>query len=258
MIKSSIINKNNILLTLALIVTLSINAQEVRVIDNKGTLQTIRNNSVTTGDTAPPILITDPNPVEGDVWYDTSGTTTVTKTYNGIDWVSNSVNVYNGVFIVSGSGAATITGIPFQPSQVSFVAHANVEELDLDTDNGVGDNDRGIANSYGTMNGFARLNNITGLIDQQVIYIGGHGNSINDISKFASPDNCLGLRYGNQNGNSLGLITGAFNSFTANGFMIDGTYTNGTVTVNNGNPLVDVQPADVQNEDVVVLFTAYK
>lgn len=251
---------NIINLTLALVVFTASNAQEVRVIDNKGTLETIRNNQVTTSATAPL------TPVEGDVWYDTNGTTTVTKTYDGVNWIANSANVYNGFFIVTGPSVidvngeivpTIVSGIPFQPSQVSFVAHANVESLNINADNGVGNNDRGIDNSFGTMNGFARLNN-DNTVTQQVIYVGGHGNSINDISRFASSTNCLGLRYGDQNGFNLGVISGAFTGFTTDGFTINITYTNGAITVNNGNPLLDVQPNDVQNEDVVVLFTAYK
>lgn len=44
------------------------NAQAVRVIDNKGTVETIRNNQVTFDNVAPT------NPLEGDVWYDTTTT----------------------------------------------------------------------------------------------------------------------------------------------------------------------------------------
>ncbi|SFD06459.1 hypothetical protein SAMN04487987_103310 [Algibacter pectinivorans] len=247
----SLMNKNFLILTLALIVSIAINAQEVRVIDNKGTLETIRNNQVTTAAIAPV------NPLEGDVWFDTSGTTSVTKTFDGTNWVSNSVNVYNGFFIVTGSGVTTVSAIPFQPSQVSFVAHANVESLDINADNGVGNNARGISNSQGSMNGFARLNSDNS-ITQQVIFSGTHGNSINDISRFSSSSNCLGLRYGDQNGSLLGVITGAFTGFTTDGFTINVTYTNGVITANSTNPVVNVQPADVQAEDVVVLFTAYR
>lgn len=48
----------------------SINAQEVKVIDNKGTIQTVNNNRVFTQNTDPnnPTVIT----VEGDVWFDTT------------------------------------------------------------------------------------------------------------------------------------------------------------------------------------------
>ncbi|MBL6663660.1 MAG: hypothetical protein ISP71_06090 [Flavobacteriales bacterium] len=55
-----------------------INAQQVRVIDNKGTLQDVTSNVVTTSATAPT------NPVEGDVWFDT--TTNISKIYDGSVW----------------------------------------------------------------------------------------------------------------------------------------------------------------------------
>lgn len=55
-----------------------INAQQVRVIDNKGTLQDVTSNVVTTSATVPT------NPVEGDVWFDT--TTNISKIYDGSVW----------------------------------------------------------------------------------------------------------------------------------------------------------------------------
>lgn len=165
-------------------------------------------------------------------------------------------NVYTGFFIISAEGTTTIADIPFRPSQVTFVANANVESLNIDSDNATGNNDRGIANSFGTMNGFARNNGTS--ITQQTTYSGGHGNSINDISRYASDKNCIGVRYGDQNGSSLGKIEGALTSFTADGFVINVNYTDGVITVNNGNPLLDVQPGDINGEALLVLYTAYK
>ena len=52
--------------------------QEVRVSDNKGTLQTVTSNRVTTSAAAPT------TPVEGDVWFDTS--TNLSKIYDGAIW----------------------------------------------------------------------------------------------------------------------------------------------------------------------------
>lgn len=166
--------------------------------------------------------------------------------------------VHNGFFIISGDGTVTVSGIPFEPSQVTFVAHANVESLSISADNGVGDNARGIYNSYGSMNGF--VNNSSGTLQQQVIYVGGHGNSINDISRYASSAHCIGIRYGDQNGRSLGRISGAFDAFTADGFTINVTYVNGVVSSNttSTNLTLRVRPDDVQNEDIVVLYTAYR
>ncbi|WP_282069309.1 hypothetical protein [Olleya namhaensis] len=164
--------------------------------------------------------------------------------------------VYTGTFIISAEGTTTVTGIPFQPSQVTFVANANVESLDIDSDNAVGDNARGISNSFGTMNGFAR--NTNGTLVQQSMYSGGHGNSINDNSRYASSSNCIGVRYGDQNGSSLGKIEGAFNAFTPDGFTIAVNYTNGVITVNSTTATVNVQPGDVNNESLLVMYTAYK
>ncbi|WP_343486969.1 hypothetical protein [Allomuricauda sp. d1] len=157
-------------------------------------------------------------------------------TFNGSSWdeVVNNQRVYMGVFVISGTGNQTITGIPFQPSQISFVAHANVESLNLNSDNAVGNNDRGIANSFGSANGFARDD--SGTIAQQTIYVGGSGNSINDISRYASNSHCIGIRYGNQNGDLLGLTTASLTSFNLDGFTIN---------------------VDNRADDLVVLYHAY-
>ena len=143
--------------------------------------------------------------------------------FNGSSWEevanTNAPKAYMGVFIISATGSQTITGIPFQPTQISFVAHANVESLNLDSDNAVGNNNSSIANSFGTGNGFARDNG--GSITQQTIYVGGSGNSINDISRYASSSHCIGIRYGNQNGDSLGLTTAVLSTFNVDGFTIN-------------------------------------
>ncbi|MDP2541432.1 hypothetical protein [Tenacibaculum discolor] len=66
------------ILTYALVLfTFSINAQEVRVVNNKGTIQTVNNNTVTTSTTTPT------NPVENDVWFDT--TNNQIKIYDTVD-----------------------------------------------------------------------------------------------------------------------------------------------------------------------------
>ncbi|WP_281847786.1 hypothetical protein [Olleya namhaensis] len=143
--------------------------------------------------------------------------------------------VYTGSFIITATGNQAITGLPFEPSSITFVAHANVETLNLDSDNGVGNNNTGLANSYGTMNGFAR--NDSGTTTQQVIYVGGSGNSINDISRYASSSNCIGLRYGNQNGDALGRTLASLSSFDTTGFTIN---------------------VSTKADNVVVLYTAYK
>jgi len=67
--QSSLFKKINYTSLIFALVTYSVtNAQEIRVIDNKGTIQQVRNNQVTVDATAPT------DPLEGDVWYDTSTT----------------------------------------------------------------------------------------------------------------------------------------------------------------------------------------
>ncbi len=188
---------------------------------------------------------------EGSLIYDTDTNRVYEFTDTGWQEILTTGNVYVGAFQISAAGAVNVTGVPFQPTSVTFVAHANVESFDLNSDGGT-NNDQGIRNSFGTMNGFARQDGAT--ITQQVIYVGGSGNSINDISRFASSTNAIGLRYGNQNGNLLGLITGSITSFNTNGFSVNVTYTLGTVTDAPDN----VFPADINNEGVIVLFTAYR
>jgi len=123
---------------------------------------------------------------------------------------------------------------------LSFVAHANVETFNNINDANA-NNNTGIANSFGSMNGMARD---TGTVPffQRSIYVGGSGISINDISRYSSNTNCIGVRYGNQNGDILGLITGVVTAFTTNGFTLAISYANGV-------------PA---TKGLAVLFTAYR
>lgn len=143
-------------------------------------------------------------------------------------------NVYSGVVLLSASGSITVTGLPFQPRNITFIAHANVESLTLNSDNGTRNNENGLPNSFGTSNGFARDDG--GSIAQQNIYVGGSGNSINDISRFASSAHCVGVRYGSQNGDNLGVTSASLTAFTPDGFTLN---------------------VDSFADGLVVLFTAY-
>ena len=158
--------------------------------------------------------------------------------YDGATWQvmvrQSAAHVYSGVFLVSATGTITVSGIPFTPQNITFTAHANVESLTLNADNGIRNNERGIANSFGTSTGFAR--NDSGTVVQQSISVGGHGNSINDISRYASPAHCVGIRYGNQNGDNLGITSVALTGFTSDGFTLN---------------------VDSFADGLVVLFTAY-
>jgi|GEM_PF-1742348 len=138
---------------------------------------------------------------------------------------------YIGHFIISATGNQTITGLPFQPSQISFQAYPNVESENINADNGLGNNNNGFNNSFGSMTGYVRGTT------QQVIYVGGSGSSINDISRYASSSHCIGIRYSNNNGDNLGLTSASFVSFNPTGF---------TVNVDN------------RTENILVIFTAYE
>jgi hypothetical protein len=228
------------------------NAQEVRVIDNKGTIKKI--NKVTTGDPEP----ADADSLTGDIWFDTNFTPTQTKIFDGNNWIIAGAGprVYTGVFVIERTATDTftinITGIPFQPSQVTFVAHANVASKD--SEGFSTKNDSTINNSFGTMNGFARASTdpLDPEPDQQVIYVGGSGNSINSIGWFSSSSHCIGVRYGNNDAVNLGIIKGALNSFTTVGFNIDVTYNTGDSSA------VGYSLQLFQAEKLVVLYTAYK
>ena len=239
-------NLNTLFLTCALAFISTANAQEVRVIDNKGTIKKI--NKVTTDDTEPAAA----DSLTGDIWFDDSAAPTQTKIYDGGNWVTVGAlpSVYTGVFVIERDGInafpINITGIPFQPSQVTFVAHANVDVINTGVNGAISSSSTDdIRNSFGTMNGFANAS--TGTIEQQVIYLGGSGASINRIGYFSSPSHCIGVRYGNQNAENLGIIKGALTSFTTDGFNINVTYN-----------VSGIDPNDFRAEKLVVLYTAYK
>ena len=194
---------------------------------------------------------------EGMLVYDTDENTIYVYT-SPDGWVPFQLapNVYVGSFIISSAGAQSITGLPFKPSSITFTAHSNIEATDIDNDNGVGNNTRGLQNSFGNMTGFARDNGAS--ITQQVIYSGGHGNSINDITRYASSSNCIGMRFSHQNGDDLGKITASLTSFDADGFTINSAYANGTLNEPNANPILNIVPTEVLGESIVVIYTAYR
>ncbi|PHS09781.1 MAG: hypothetical protein COA88_04205 [Kordia sp.] len=145
-------------------------------------------------------------------------------------------NIFHvGKFIINSTGTMTITGLAFTPSKITFTAYANIEGYSIDADNQVGNNNNGIANSFGGMIGYAVKNGSN--IDQQCIYNGGNGNSINNISRYSSATHAIGIRYGNQNGVSLGKTTAIVTSLNTNGFTLN---------------------VDNKNDDLVVIYQAYK
>ncbi len=234
-----------------LIATISY-AQEVSVTDAKGTIKTVRNNRVAMETNAPNM------PIEGDIWINPS--TSTTKIYSGTDWFeiggggssSSALSVYTGSFTITRSSRNNfqlpITGLPFVPSQITFVAHMNVPDLSQNNSNENPSNMASIWNAVGTMHGFVRKNGTSNKV-QSVLFSGIHGYNPDDISLFSSNQHCIGLRYTNNQGINVGIIKGSLRSFDSNGnnfgFTIQVEYVRGS---NN----------DVFNQDLEVFYTAYK
>ena len=116
-------NLNTLFLTCALAFISIANAQEVRVIDNKGTIKTINNNQVTTG-TAPAVPI-----LEGDVWFDTNFSPTQTKIYDGSSWVFIAINETITTF---SQETATPTGVITYINEAGAPSIANTVSADAD------------------------------------------------------------------------------------------------------------------------------
>ena len=161
---------------------------------------------------------------EGAIAYATD--TNKIYRFDGANWEeigsNSSSSTYTGTFIITATGLQPITGIPFQPSQISFVAHANVEQVMLNSDDGINNNSNVIEKSFGTGTGFARDNDAS--IIQRAAFIGGSGRSINNISRYASSSHCIGIRYANQNGdvaNGFGYTTASLSSFNLDGFTLN-------------------------------------
>ena len=87
---------------IVLFIATNIYAQEIKVINNKGTILSLRNNTVTTSN-IPPL-----NPLENDIWFDTSSLSTTFKIYNGTTWVNTSQTGSKGsIFFASDIGTLT-------------------------------------------------------------------------------------------------------------------------------------------------------
>ena len=69
------------------------------------------------------------------------------------------------------------------------------------------------------MYGYAQVSG--GSIVQQVISVGGSGSSLNDISRYSSASHCVGIRYGDNDGDGLGRTRASLTEFTADGFKLN-------------------------------------
>ncbi len=92
------------------------------------------------------------------------------------------INIPRGT--IATSLGQSVNTLPFQPSQITFIAHANIESFKINSNNDIGNNTATLANSFGTMNGHARNDN--GTTNQAIIYIRESCTSINNISRYFS------------------------------------------------------------------------
>lgn len=144
--------------------------------------------------------------------------------------------IHIGKFRITSTGTQTITGIPFAPDMVEFHAEAPVEGYDTEESGGANSNTTD--NFTGSMTGFARNDN--GTTVQQVISSGGSGNSINAIRQYSSSSRCIGITYGDQNGNEVGQVDANLSSWNNDGFDIN------------------VQSFNLDESGIVVIYKAYK
>jgi len=181
--------------------------------------------------------------VEGTMVYNTgAGRLTENGFYywNGSSWsklIDKSPDVYFGTALITTSSpnSFSIDAIPFQPKRITFTAYANVDNFNLQGDSGGNNNANNKENFHGSMRGYAQQTD-TG-IEQQVIFNGGSGSSINDISRYASNSHCVGIRYANNNGESPVYTTASLASFNADGF---------TLTLDN------------KADNVLIIYEAYR
>lgn len=171
---------------------------------------------------------------EGMLVYNTNENRIYEYTNAGFQEVLTADNVYVGHFIISADGLQTISGLPFRPTAIDFSARTNIESESINATGSAGSGDN-INNNFGTMNGYALDTN--GVITQQIIYVGGSGASINDISRYANPLQCIGIRYTNADGEDEGKTTATLTTMTADGF---------TINVTN------------RDDNLLVLYTAYR
>lgn len=107
---------------------LKVNAQEISVIDNKGTISKVINNNVTSG--AEPTT-----PLEGDVWFDTTVTPNVIKIRDGALWRPI---VDNNKWSLTGNAGTdpTTNFLGTTDAQDLVLRAGNIEKLRITNDRG--------------------------------------------------------------------------------------------------------------------------
>ncbi len=135
--------------------------------------------------------------------------------------------VDTGSFVIEEEGIKTISNVPFEPDRVTFTAVAPVENEDVD-DEGT-QNANNVDNYGGTMHGYAKWTGTN--LEQGVVHSGASGNSINAVSEYGDSSECIGIRYADQNGDSIGYIKGELVNFTDGGFNINITEADSDIVV---------------------------
>lgn len=196
----------------------------------------------------------------GTTWIDHASLSMSTEAGNQITTAADGgiyygENVHTGYFIITPpttiaagtSNTLAVDGLPFEPSQVTFSANANIEGVDINN-NESGSSD--LDNSFGSSEGFARKDATSTV--QYFSYVGGSdGIGIRNTSRYSLINHCLGLRYSDQDGNDLGRITVKLESFDSDGFTLNAVYAQGTV----GD---EANKNEIFNENLLVIYTAYK
>jgi hypothetical protein len=181
-----------------------------------------------------------------DIWFDVALSGLEESVLDGVlaawecppiespdDFVTN--RVYNGHFLITGSGIQTISGIPFEPNQIQFRATYPVYAGNLEENTTLNSNDDG--NYAGFMYGYVRDDGAG--VTQQVSHTGGSGASINSIRYASSSSNCVLVSAGNNDGVEVSRIEASFSQWNSDGFDINVTTFN-----------------SVENSGLLVFFTA--
>lgn len=120
-----------------MLVFTSINAQEIRIIDNKGTIQTVNNNNVYSQNLDPVTNAPLITPVENDIWINTTPTPDQAKIWDGTNWVDLTLNVYNIDGILSNNrtvdGSASEFDLTFRNLNGRFTSSSrfDIDNIDL-------------------------------------------------------------------------------------------------------------------------------
>lgn len=126
---------------------------------------------------------------------------------------SSGSNPSFGTILINSSGNFTVTGMGFQPAHIKFEAAIPVDSTDTEFSGSGNSNTED--NFEGVMVGFSTPNK------EQFVSSGGSGNSINAVRAFSKSDHCVGVSYGDQNGNEIAEITATISSFDSDGFTLN-------------------------------------